>query len=113
VIARGTHFNPLKKIQTADQEMPIATRPLPRHMLPKDDLTGRMVGLLSVLGMARDTNGRWVVRCVCGIYSLRNAKAIKNSENTQDRCELCRYKAFLKRDDHFRRTGRDSDITSY
>lgn len=45
------------------------------------DLTARMCGRLTIMGIAADlktSNGQnWVVRCVCGAYETRKAKYIK------------------------------------
>jgi hypothetical protein len=34
--------------------------------------------------------GRWIVRCVCGNYELRSAKAVKNKKNKNDCCCECK-----------------------
>ena len=66
-----------------------------RDLLTTPNLTGRKVGRLTVMGMARDikgkedTGGRWVVRCACGDYEVRTAKAINNPKNTEDTCRIC------------------------
>lgn len=116
VIATGTHFIPAKKIQTNDSDLPLAIRPLHKIELARkefQDLTGRTVGRLTVQGYSLDFPSHWVVRCVCGRYSTRRARAIKNPENTQDRCEHCRHLASLKRSEMYRRTGKDSDIRDF
>ncbi|MCC4240338.1 hypothetical protein [Thalassospira povalilytica] len=110
VAGKGYEYRPDKKIQTADQPTPIPTRKVPESI---PDITGLTRGRLTVIGLARDTKKRWVVRCNCGTYSLRTAKAMKNEENVQDRCEHCRHLAHLKRSDHYRSTGRDRDIREY
>ena len=113
VTGKGASFDPQKKIQTKDSDTPIPFRwPNPIEIINQYfiDLTGRKFGRFTVLGVyaeARTKIGlRWVVRCVCGTYSVRAGKAIKNKNNAHDRCEQCRYLAYMKRDDHFRRTGR-------
>lgn len=116
VAGPGEHFNPTKRVQANDSEEPIATRPARISERNADgflDLTGQRVGRFMVLGLARDFARQWVVRCDCGRYSTRHAKAIKNPANTQDRCEHCRHLAFLKRDERWRRTGRDVDIRDF
>ncbi|HEX7718421.1 MAG TPA: hypothetical protein VF389_01325 [Woeseiaceae bacterium] len=110
VCARGEYFTPNKQVLTNDSEMPLATRPVPANT---EDLTGRRFGRFVVLGLSRDLTGRWVVRCSCGRCSMRRSRAVTNPENGQDRCEHCRHLAFLKREERWRRTGRDADIRDY
>lgn len=55
-----------------------------------EDLTGRRVGRFQVIGMYRLRAGRWVVRCDCGDFEIRTAKAIKNPANSGDKCVVCR-----------------------
>lgn len=61
--------------------------PLPMRKFPgpsKDDLTGKTIGRLLVVGFSvlerkrKDcSSGRWVVRCLCGRYEIRTSKSIK------------------------------------
>ena len=116
VIGRGFYYEPNKIVLTNDSDMPIATRPFTKVELRNKsfiDLTGVRVGRFIVIGVSKDFKGGWVVRCDCGMYSTRKAKAIKNPENVQDRCEHCRHLAFLKRNSLCRRTGRDCDIRDF
>jgi hypothetical protein len=63
--------------------------------LTSANLTGIKFGRFTVIGMSRDikgqenTGGRWVVRCSCGDYEVRTAKAIKNPNNRDDMCRIC------------------------
>ncbi len=77
------------------------------------DLTGMTRGKLTVIGLAAMNKGLWVCRCVCGYYTLRNAKAIKNECNQQDMCDRCRHVVYLRRSSHFRQTGQDKDIQEF
>ena len=117
VISTGVHYTPSTKGCRNDSENPIHTRPASmRDRAQKEftDLTGRRIGRLTVIGIAKTTAKlQWVVRCDCGTYSIRNAKAIKNKQNTQDRCDHCRHLAYLKRAEVKRRTGRDVDINEF
>lgn len=71
------------------------------------DLTGTKFGLFTVigwLGAVGGSTGRqkkgldkppkragaWLVRCACGDYEQRTARAIRNPNNTGDRCRVCR-----------------------
>ena len=96
VASPGFQYTPDKKVQTADSPFPIAIH-RPRRLPGAQDLTGRRQGRLVVVGLARDTRKRWVVRCDCGTFTLRTAKAIQNPANAEDRCEHCRHAAWLRR----------------
>lgn len=116
VMKPGVHFAPDKKVLTNDSDTLIAVRPIPKEAKfyrNFEDLTGRQFGRFTVIGLARDFKKQWVVRCACGRYSTRHSKAIKNHANEQDRCEHCRHLAYLKREEHWRRTGRDKDICEF
>jgi hypothetical protein len=55
---------------------------------------------------------KWVVRCACGIYTIRTAKTIKKAvERGQawDMCEFCKHQERLKRNDIWHRTGKHMD----
>jgi len=116
VSLRGENFVPNKVVLTNDSWTPIPTRKAKKVELNTDgfvDLTGRRFGRFTVIGIAKDIKARWVVRCSCGIYSTRSAKAIKNKNNDIDSCEHCRHLAFLKREEAYRRTGKDKDIRNF
>lgn len=74
------------------------------------NLIGFRFGYLKVIGLSRHINGRWVVRCDCGAYEVRKAKAIRNKENFGDRCHVCRQKAFDIKDYIYSKTGKDVDL---
>lgn len=104
VLAKGEHFTPNKKVLTADSETPWPLRPVPPNM---EDLRGTRFGRFTVLGVAAHHTGRWVVRCDCGIYTIRATRAVKNPANTVDCCEQCRHLRYVKNSEFFRRTGKD------
>ncbi|MFL5900897.1 MAG: hypothetical protein ACJ75S_06825 [Solirubrobacterales bacterium] len=71
------------------------------------DLTGTKFGLLTVVGWMGAIGGScgrqrkgpdkppkrmgaWLVRCACGDYEVRTARAIRNPNNKSDRCSICR-----------------------
>jgi hypothetical protein len=115
-VSKGEHFIPQKKIQTNDSINPIALRELTSCEQKAQgfiNLTGRTFGRFVVLGAAKEFNKQWVVKCSCGMYTTRSSKAIKNPNNVQDRCEHCKYLAFLKRDYHYQITGKNKDIKEY
>ena len=67
------------------------------------NLSGHKYGWMTVMGIYdAPTHGmRWVVRCVCGRYETRTARAIRNPLNDRDKCEEC------YRVDQIRRRERD------
>ena len=103
VVSRRFAYTPDKTILTADQPTPIPTRRVSHGI----DLAGHVQGRLTVIGLARDVPKMWVARCVCGTYTTRTAKALRNPCNNHDACETCRHLNYLKRTDYFRRTGKD------
>lgn len=57
------------------------------------DLTGQRRGALTVVGYfgpGRNSKGgsRWIVRCECGLYSIRRGRTIKR-KNMDDYCSAC------------------------
>lgn len=72
---------------------------------------GHRYGRMTVIGLSATVAHRWVVRCACGVYTLRKLKAIRNPANSWDACEHCRHLMYLKRAEHFRRTGRDLEYS--
>lgn len=106
VMSKGVEYTPDVQLRN-DSPVPIPTRPLPENMRPGEDLTGIVFGRFTVLGMALGVLGTWVVRCTCGIYTLRRRRAISNPNNNQDRCEACRHLASMKRSEVWRRTGKN------
>lgn len=116
VMFSGEHFEPKKKVLTDDQgtphEIKIITRSMRMNPSFKDH-TGSRFGRFTVLGLSKIRGGSWVVRCNCGVYSTRKARAITNCRNTQDRCDHCRHLAFLQRSEYHRRTGKEKDIREF
>lgn len=82
-----------------DSEYPIPIRMIKEKYQRRTgfvDLSGAKVGDLTVLGM-RKFKGGWVCRCVCGIYTVRKGRAIKNPSNDWDSCIECRKKRYEKK----------------
>ena len=106
VISSGYKYKPAKKVLTSDSDLPIKFRQPIRQETQNPgfhDLSGFKFGLFTVLGVhdrghekAPKTGTNWVVRCICGRFSLRKAKAIKNTNNNTDCCEICRHNSFLR-----------------
>lgn len=116
VIGKGYQYTPQCKGQPVDSDLPIQVMAITNVIHNRQgftDLTGQRIGRLTVLGMSSQTPNRWVCRCDCGRYTQRTAKAIKNPENSQDRCSHCKHLAFLKREDERRSTGKHVDIRKF
>lgn len=114
ILSRGEQYRSPKKITQAHQALPFPLGKMPRK--PDSgfvNLTGNRRGRLTVIGILKDSLSKWICRCDCGNHVLRKAKSIKNEKNQQDRCEDCRHLAYLKRKEHYRRTGNDVDITNF
>lgn len=65
------------------------------------DLTGVKFGRFQVIGIADTTASShgamlWVCRCACGDYELRRAKAIRNPQNIDDCCVMCRQVNYMR-----------------
>ena len=76
------------------------------------DLVGTRVGWLKVLGSTGKKPRKkractWVVRCVCGTYSIRTTTAIRNPENQKDACGRCRRISQIKSSYVYHKTGRE------
>lgn len=110
---KGEEYIPNKKVLTNDSDLPIEIHSIPTLSYGEEDLTGVIFGRFKVVGKAKNILGRWVVRCLCGKYSTRKRKAIKNEKNTQDRCEHCRQLAYIKREQYRKYTGIDKDINEF
>lgn len=95
VTAIGEHYEPnVPRANAYDSDLPIAISP--RH--PRaDNLEGRRIGRLTVIGYhgyKSNSKGeiihhRWVVRCDCGTWTVRKARAIKNPKSAEDCCDKC------------------------
>ena len=111
VIARGEHWDPKKKIETADSPNPLlyAAPDAASHVT-----AGHCFGSLVVLGRATDPllkkgkgGSAYVCRCTCGYYTIRRAKAVLNPANDKDACDRCRQKQYLNRKDEYIQHGRN------
>lgn len=99
----------MKKVDASMQDLPLTIRPLSENeKKAAGHLIGMKVGRLTCLGLSADTPKRWVVRCVCGNYLLRSAKALNNPNNAHDACDHCRHLIEIKRSEIWRRTGKNT-----
>lgn len=75
------------------------TRPIPNGV---NSPVGRRFGRLVVCGLLADSNPKknaaWIVRCDCGRFETRKAKALFNPKNTGDCCYVCVYEKRLRSD---------------
>lgn len=120
VVLPGYEYCPDKKI---DQLMFDVRPPMPDFAIgargaPLEDLTGRAVGRMTVIGYwgRKKRGGKagkeqqlWVCRCPCGMYVTRNGKTIVCGRDPDDKCEICRHVAHLKKVDRHRQTGKWDD----
>ncbi|HEY4356004.1 MAG TPA: hypothetical protein VGN16_09675 [Acidobacteriaceae bacterium] len=103
VTARGG-WEPAKQLKPYGyirSDAPMVTRPFPVTSDKKDDLTGLKVGRLTVIGMsfisAHGKGASWVVRCLCGWYEVRKAKALRDpAYSKKAMCSECDYMANLR-----------------
>lgn len=97
-----------KRILQVCSPTPLPLRPVPTaRTLP--NLTGTVRGHLRVIGLWEDNSAahaRWVCKCVCGYYTTRSTKALRNERN-DDRCDRCRQVDYLRRSAFYRENGFD------
>ena len=106
VTSKGFDYQPNKRVVCIEGDLPLPVRQLAPG---EEDLRGKRVGRLTVIGRYAGGNGLWVVRCDCSRYATRKTKALKNQNNYGDRCEQCRHISYLKRMDIWRSTGKEVD----
>lgn len=87
------HYTPtLPDANRINSDLPLPTKGLPYGI---QDLTGIKFGWFTVIGYhdRRAKTGtlytKWVVRCVCGRYSIRTGKAILAQKNPGESCDRC------------------------
>lgn len=110
IFAGGEHYAPKGKIALLHKEV---CPPLIEIQKNWENLTGLVVGRLTAVGPTRASPGselRWAVRCACGKYETRTAKALKNPNNFGDRCHVCRHVANERRSYEFHKHGREIDV---
>lgn len=106
VLSRGDEYMPDKRVQNVHSELPLPTVQCGHN---RDDLTGFRRGRLVAVGVWAERTDRWVMRCDCGAYTVRSAKAVRNPANEKDACEHCRHLMYLQRHDEYRQTGRNRE----
>jgi hypothetical protein len=106
VVGRGERYRNEPSVVNVCTESPPKLKPLPPNAT---NLAGLRFGRFRVVGMQAGVSGRWVVRCDCGNYEIRRAKAILNPDNWGDRCTYCRNKAFERKEYERTTYGRHID----
>lgn len=100
VMQKGFHFN-LEFIKASNySEIPLETIPIPTAMLKERnfmDLSGTSYGRFIVIGLSSISLKLWVVKCSCGAYETRTAKAIKKQLNANECCSKCQAEIKLKK----------------
>lgn len=114
VTGKGIDYIPDIKIFDSELPLPVC-RNIPKWIV---NLTGKKFGKLTVIGLAvieeKKLNGsKWVVRCVCGRYSMRKARAINNENNKLDCCKECEKLMSLKRSEYYRKYGKNDKEKEY
>ena len=116
VTGKGVHWDPKKKREAGDSDMPLPLMPMEKLDYQQRKqlaaLSGKKFGRMIVIGVAAEQGSktkpmRFVVRCACGTYTYRRSKSIRNAENSVDCCDHCRHLLYLKRWEIKRRTGKD------
>jgi len=102
----GVKHAPHVKVACAHWKTPPITK---KVIFDGLNLEGAKFGRFTVIGLHKTIRNRWVVRCDCGDYEIRTAKAIRNPENYGDRCVICRHDAFIRKDYEFHKNGREVD----
>lgn len=106
VFSGGVAYEPKCKVVNFHSD----TQPELRKNVPKSiNLAGIKFGRFTVVGLSKHKSGTWVVRCACGAYEDRKAKAIRNPENFGDRCTKCRAVAQERRSYEWHKNGVEID----
>lgn len=98
VTSKSDNYEPRKKIVCDHWEQMPETTKLPSHV---PNMIGVICGRFTVVGyMGSNNNGRalWLVRCACSHFETRRTKSLKNPNNTDDCCQICRHTQFLRRE---------------
>ncbi len=96
-LARGEHWTPRNRMTIERWSTPPKMKTVPANT---PNQIGRQIGRLRCVGLLDAPAGKyglsWVMRCSCGDYEIRKAKAINNPENTNDMCHACRHLQYVK-----------------
>jgi hypothetical protein len=105
----GEQYIPKGKLQGHHWKVCPPLRNIPRvaHNSPFfENLKGKRVGRFTVLGLWEVTKLKdskykrkaiWICKCDCGDFEGRTSRALKNPDNSEDRCWYCRQLLMIKR----------------
>lgn len=102
----GTHYEPqtLQRLNGRNHWSDAPPPSVPLSDAPNsENLLGVCFGRFVVVGYlgrgeCRDSPAKWLVRCACGRWEARRARAIRNPENIKDACVVCRDLEYRKKD---------------
>lgn len=101
VTSKGEHWTPARSVEEwhVHSETPLPMKPIPMLDGTKG-LAGAKFGRLTVMGhytgpKSKNTRARYVVRCACGDYEIRSAKAIRQAD-PDAACAKCEYQRKLR-----------------
>lgn len=102
VISSGTHFVPKLQPNATTQDLPYKISKDPIFSKPEHNLTGKVYGRLSVIGLyeepGRKKKARYVCKCVCGRYELRLGNKLRaGMTNDYLMCEECQITERLRK----------------
>lgn len=106
VIGRGVHWEPDRKPHPGFQHWKAPPPMVSPAKYPEDpgfvDLRGKRIGRLVVVGYLGKPNksksARWLLRCDCGDYEARSARAVKAGEGDH-MCIECHHLDYIKRNE--------------
>lgn len=98
IMARGKSFDYRSEVGEVCSPVPLP------FVLIKDEMVGRKLGRLTVMGKSLAIKKRWVCRCVCGNYVYRSSRAIIDAAPDAS-CAQCYLMAVSKRNEFKARTG--------
>lgn len=113
VMSKGFKYEPKKKVDIREQDVPFKMASPSDHRKLSVDLTGKRRGRLTVFGVLEGKTDMWCVRCDCGKYAIRRTKSLKKEDDGIDRCSLCQHFLYLRRDEFYRRTGKDKELSNF
>lgn len=106
VVARtGVHYDPDIKVQPnyvrSEVFLPVAPPPThPPSLATYNEYVGKTFGRWRVIGLSVEQNkkkpARWVVRCACGRYENRKAKALRSAALNDGCCLECLHLRHIK-----------------
>lgn len=107
VMGKGVHYEREMKpaptqVRASVDPLPTASSALIAGLDVYKELVGNTFGRWRVIGFAanqgtQNSNATWVVKCSCGRYEHRKAKAIRRAPMTGDCCAECRNLQYIKR----------------